>query len=246
MNIVNWHKHNDMVPLKVGDYVRVRRDLSMEKTYDAEVVPNMLCLKGIVTRISKVRKDGYELLGMIRGTRKYGWSKDMLQRASKEEMAQNKVFLACDMVRIIPNFKEIALKDDDIDYDDIDEMNEYAGKAAYITDINFYEGKIVSYELDIDGGDYWWSPRYLQRITARKWLKENSAVTMAPGTFVKIREDLDVNKRYGSLPVHHIMAKFIGTKAFIEYIDDDDTYRLTDCNSEGNFWWTPQMLERVE
>lgn len=246
MNIVNWHKHNDMVPLKIGDYVRVRRDLSMEKTYGVEVVPNMLCLRGIVTRVSKVRRDGYELLGMIRDTRKYGWSKDMLQRVSKEEMAQNKAFIGCDRVRIIPNFKEVALKNDDIDYDDIDEMNEYAGRAAYITDINFYEGEIESYELNVDGADNWWPPRYLQRITDEEWQKENPDV-MVPGTFVKIRKDLDVTKKYGLLPVHSEMAKLAGAKAFVEFIDTDKTYHLTGtCTDEFNFWWTPEMLERVE
>lgn len=248
MDIVNWHKRNDMLGLKIGDYVRVRRDLDPKKTYGVPLGPNMLCFRDVVSRISKVYEENgvYELLG-IRNGRHYVWSKDTLQRVSKEDIAQNKVFLACDTVRIIPNFKEIADANDDIDPEDIGSMDEYAGLPTFITDILFCDGEITGYELNIDNGDYWWPPRYLQRITKKEWL-EDKDVTMAPGTLIKIRKDLDADKMYGSLSVHSEMVKLAGMKAFIDDVDIDDTYHLagTDDDDVIAFWWSPEMLELVE
>lgn len=246
MDIVNWHKRNDMLGFKIGDYVRVRRDLDPKKTYGVPVGPNMLCFRDAVSRISKVRENGvYELLGMVNAGH-YIWSKDILQRVPKEDIAQNKMFLACDTVRIIPNFSEIARENNDIDPEEVGRMDEYAGLSTFITDILFCGGKIESYELNADNGDHWWPPQYIQRITKKQWL-ESKDVTMAPGTLVKVREDLSSNKYYGSLPVHEEMVKFAGMKIFIDDVDIDDTYHLAGTDNEDMiFWWTPEMLELVE
>lgn len=61
------------------------------------------------------------------------------------------------------------------------------------------------------------------------------------GDKVRIRSDLEVGKRYGSLTCFSIMKKFKGKEVIISKIDDDGTFLIEEDN--GWIWYDFKMIE---
>lgn len=82
---------------KVGDRVRVRRDLNVKLDCDPPVVGEMLCKAGDIVTISVVSNDSYRIAGY-----RYFWTDEMFEGLVEDELtAEEAIRLKCEMCESI-------------------------------------------------------------------------------------------------------------------------------------------------
>lgn len=243
MEIIDWHQKNNLRPLEVGDYVRVKEDLDMHKAYGTILTSEMLYFRGLVTRVSWIHGNGlYDLCGADEDCVKHHWSREMLEPAQKEDIFHNAKLVRWDRVRINPD-----IQDNDLDI--VPDMPVYAGYTAYVTIINFDNGMVG---LDVDGEQHWWPQRCLRRITEEEWRKENSSVPLAmmPGQFVRIKEEPSLQAGYYIPPTAiTLISKYAGEKACVDAFDSiTGTFSLVGIRSGigYNNWWKSEMVDFID
>lgn len=88
----------------------------------------------------------------------------------------------------------------------------------------------------------------LTRAIADRWyVRQNPIQLKLPiGTKVRIRSDLEINKKYGTHWANEEMVDYAGKEATIaDYEHEDDCYPAYLLDIDDRFWsWTDEMFEK--
>lgn len=89
----------------------------------------------------------------------------------------------------------------------------------------------------------------LTRAIADRWyVRQNPIQLKLPiGTKVRIRSDLEINKKYGTHWANEEMVDYAGKEATIaDYEHEDDCYPAYLLDIDDRFWsWTDEMFEKT-
>ena len=143
-----------MQNLKVGDYVRIRKDLNQNECGIGE------------DALSDYRGKMAKITAMIDSTtfrvdidnRHYVWDKVWFEDEDIEikPKSQKSHYEVGDYVRIRSDIQQMIDDEVDVHVGIVSEFTEYAGKLARITQVEADSKDKYSYKLNIDNGDWWW------------------------------------------------------------------------------------------
>lgn len=145
-----------MKNLKVGDYVRIRKDLKENECGISEDV------------LSDYRGKMAKITAMIDSTtfrvdidnRHYVWDEDWFEDEDIEIKPKSRCEVG-DYVRIRSDLKQMYDNEVDTNVGLEEEMIDYAGKLARITKVKEISHG-TSYLIDLDNGDWWWEDTFFE------------------------------------------------------------------------------------
>ena len=146
-----------MKNLKVGDYVRIRKDL---KYSECGIGEDMLSkYKGKIAKITSVSDCNITFkVDIDNGS--YLWDKDWFEDEDIEIKPTKSQYEVGDYVRIRSDLENIDDADTHVGFES--EMIAYAGKLARITRVDKTSKNYTSYLIDLDNGDWYWEDMFFE------------------------------------------------------------------------------------
>ena len=148
-----------MKSLKVGDYVRIRKDLTNDECGINEITLSEY--KGKITKITASNSTTFKV-DIDNGS--YIWDKDWFEDEDIEidSKSQKSHYEVGDYVRIRNDIQQMIDDEVDVHVGIVTELTEYAGKLARITKAEEDSKDTYSYKLDVDDGEWWWCDELFQ------------------------------------------------------------------------------------
>ena len=143
-----------MKNLKVGDYVRIRKDLTSDECGICE--DTLSHYKGKIFNIASVIDD--TTFRIDNDNNKFVWDKSWFEDEDIEVKPKSHYEVG-DYVRIRSDLKQMYDNDVDTHVGIIEDMIDYAGKLARITEAHS-TSDYTSYHINIDGGDWSWEDMF--------------------------------------------------------------------------------------
>lgn len=158
MNIQIWHNMNKALPLKEGDYVKIREDLRPNARYGPNSTNgSMPYFAGITTQIHHVFRDWDEEQYQLEADgMTWYWTKEMLDRGNPNDVKANKKIAVGDTVTIWDDL-EAGKKYGSLIF--VSEMERYMGQTTTVLDV-VADDTHTLFTLE-NAGAFCWSPEML-------------------------------------------------------------------------------------
>lgn len=242
---------------RVGDVVRVRKDLTEDRKYGAAgifeyAVDDMVALAGKDVEIVGIC-DGYY---RVKDDLDYNWTEDMFQGLVKPRYKiGDKVVVRKDLV-----------------VDDKYGIDPMGAKCLFVSEIDFLKGKTVTiasvdaeplgyirYSIKEDDGDWWWTDDMFVGPAPKEKSEdktEDSAEDkceyvgwsgvndLRVGDKVRFRTDMELNKSYG---LHWLdgMQEYAGRLCTVCTVTGSGNVRLAEDPDFIKWYFSPEMFHEV-
>lgn len=242
---------------RVGDVVRVRKDLTEHKLYEAEgktehAVDDMIALAGKDVEIMGICNGYYR----VKDCWGYNWTADMFQGLVKPRYkVGDKVIVRKDLV---------AGDEYGIDLDGM--------KCLFVGDMNFLKGETVTiayvcvgipgdirYRIKEDNGNWWWTddmfvgpaPKEKSEDKTgdnaedkREYVGWSGINDLRVGDKVRFRTDMELNKSYGLYWLDG-MQEYAGRLCTVCTVAGSGNVRLAEDPDVIKWYFSPKMFHEV-
>lgn len=239
---------------RVGDVVRVRKDLTEDKRYEAEgktkhAVPDMIALAGKDVEIAVICNGYYR----VKDCWGYNWTADMFQGlVNPRYKIGDKVIVRKDLV--------VG------DHYGIDPLG---AKCRFVCEMDFFKGKTVTiahvdvgilgdirYNIEEDGGKWWWTddmfvglaPKEEPEDSAedkRDYVGWSGVNDLRVGDKVRFRTDMELNKSYG-IDWLEGMQEYAGRLCTVcAVMDNSGSVHLAEDPDVIKWHFSPKMFHEV-